>query len=175
MADGASYTAVIRPELEEMVRVLTPVTMRRRDMASYRLVCALFGIAMFGVAVLFIVERHTDFILVGLFVILSLMFMLLPPIAVRNMVRKSIRTQLETTTDYGTITFSDGGIDTKTENSSAHVNWAIVRTVRRIPEGMLVDTGRATSYVAARYFATLSDFESAVAIAREALGAKFVG
>jgi len=70
------------------------------------------------------------------------------------------------------FTFTDSGIDLKTEKSNTHLDWSLVTKFVETKEGFHVYFGPNFSILPKQFFAQPEDMENLRALARQALGAK---
>jgi len=170
--EDGSIRVALRPQLDEAIRVLLPIVMRRPGVKAYRLVCTLFGLAMLLVGAALLFQEVPDPVFGTVFVLIGIVVIVAPMLIVRRIVARGLAAEIQAGVQRS-MTFSTTGIDTKSEHTSSHFDWEAVARAQRIPEGLLIHVGRATTFVARREFESEGDFDRAVGLFRGGLGPKF--
>jgi hypothetical protein len=98
--------------------------------------------------------------------------LILPLISVRSAVRRLVVTSAKRLADtHELLTISASGIDAKSDHAFAHYDWEALSMAQRLPTGLTYQIGGTTYYVSASEFASVAEFDRA--IARAGVGANF--
>ena len=104
------------------------------------------------------------------YIVLGLVLVVGSPIAFRFAVRRRIVKALSEADKTATWRFSDSGIDVRSEHTSSHFEWAAVKQVKVVREGVLVVVWGRTYVLFQRYFKSRADYDSLVKLAHSKLG-----
>jgi hypothetical protein len=162
-----------RPNVDEAIAAFMPIALQRPAVATYRVLVFAMGLIIVaaGIATLVYGRQYlygTVWIVVGAF------FLTRPFFAMRNAVRRLVVSSAKRLTDtHEVMTISAAGIDAKSDNASSHFDWSALSMARRLPTGLVYQVGGTTYYVSASEFASVAEFDRAIAIVRGGVGSNF--
>jgi hypothetical protein len=167
-SSGESIVVVLDPNVDEALRYAFKVYIR----TPMFLALAIFVLCVAGL--LFItaplVIRDGDLTTGYGYIILGLVIVVGLPIAFRIAVKRRIAKALSEADKSATWTFSDSGIDVGSAHTSSHFDWAAVKQVRAVREGVLVVVWGRTYVLFQRYFKSRADYDNLMKLALSKLG-----
>src|SRR5690242_11701937 len=110
-----------------------PIALQRPAAGTYRIAVFLLGLVLAGYGLLSLVYQR-DYFFGLLWVAVGAFFLTLPILAIRNAVRRLVVASAKRLAEsHEVMTISSSGIDTKSDNASAHFDWAALAMARRVP------------------------------------------
>jgi hypothetical protein len=167
--DLGPIRVVLKPDPDEAARVLSRQVLRKpvgiAIMAFVIIVC--LGIAALGFALIF--ARHVYFF--GTFcVVFACALLVLWPLQFRSALARRLGKNV--TPGGSEVTFSANGLDTKSQHTSAHIDWEAVKSVRTVHEGLMLQAGRVTTFISRRNFESDAEYDRALVLIGSKLGTR---
>jgi hypothetical protein len=162
-----------RPNVDEALRALMPLVTKRPTTITYQLVIVVLALALVAYGVQAVTGEH-DYVFGPVWIAGGAAVLVLPLLSVRSAVKRLVVTSAKRLVDtHEVLTISASGLDAKSDHATAHFDWAALSMARRLPTGLIYQIGGTTYYVSASEFASVAEFDRAVAIARAGVGANF--
>jgi hypothetical protein len=159
---------VVDPKVDELVRYSLRAYLRDPVYITIAALIVFVAVLLFVTAPVMIhdgdVVSGYSFLFMGVVIVIAL------PLLFRAAVKRRISRVLHESDNTATWSFSNSGIDIRSQHISSHLDWGAIKTVRAIPEGLLLGVWGRTHLLFIRYFANYDDYTALLDMATEKIG-----